>query len=328
METEGFDRIASQIPRLGALLLGLPDKVKNETFDIHLKASQPITLGGRNGVMFLTASGNVTCLPVKELPVITKDELQTIFTRACDHSVFTHEHEIRRGYITTAFSARAGICGTAVMEKGAIKALRDITSIVFRIPRDVRGCADRLFTSGAELSKGVLLAGEPSSGKTTFLRDVICSLSFGKFAPPARVAVLDERGELGGEFDLGPCADVLSGCPKAEAFDIAIRMLSPQFIVCDELSSADLETVERSVYAGVSLIATVHSTRNDIDRRPLCRRLLSTGAFGTLVCLAGRFAAGKIESMERVCEAYEASGYDFDNVERTEHRPVPRSRIA
>ena len=47
--------------------------------------------------------------------------------------------------------------------------------------------------------------------------------------------MVDERGELGG-FDLGPNTDLLHGYPKAAGLDVAVRTLSPEIIVCDELS--------------------------------------------------------------------------------------------
>ena len=61
------------------------------------------------------------------------------------------------------------------------------------------------------------------------------SLSLGRFASGRRVAIVDERGELGG-FDLGPCADILRGYPKETGLEVALRTLSPEVIVCDELS--------------------------------------------------------------------------------------------
>ena len=87
------------------------------------------------------------------------------------------------------------------------------------------------------------MAGPPSSGKTTFLRDIARSLSLGRFASGRRVAIVDERGELGG-FDLGPCADILRGYPKETGLEVALRTLSPEVIVCDELSQRDFKAVQ------------------------------------------------------------------------------------
>lgn len=319
MDTSCYDRLARQIPKYGELLLKAPDTVKEQAFDIHFKSGQPVSICGSEGVFFLKESGQVSRALTEGLTCVSREEMQAVFVQACAHSVFSHEHEIQKGFITMGDGCRAGVCGTAVLENGGVKSVRDVSGLVFRVPREVKGCGDRLFLEGVDLSCGVLVAGEPSSGKTTFLRDVALSLSVGKFQPIRRVAVLDERGELGGEFDLGPCADVLRGYPKSEAFDIAIRMLSPEYIVCDELSSNDLEIVRQSVFAGVPLIASVHAGRKDLLRRPLCRELLKTGAFGTVVSLSGRARPGEIEAIEKAGEDHEGAGSFFADPER----PVP-----
>lgn len=280
-----FDRIASHIPLFRDELLAMPDQVKLQAQDIHFKSDEPIAVCGREGVFFLNARG-VTRALAPGLPTVGAGKLQELFMYICGRSVFSHEEEIRQGYVQVDSLCRAGICGTAVLEGGRVKGFRDITSIVFRIPRDMPGCGDRLFLSGVDFTKGALIAGEPGSGKTTLLRDIARSLSMGRFGQGKRVAVLDSRGELGA-FSLGPCADVLRNCPKGPGFEMALRSLSPEIILCDELAPGDTEAVESAARAGVGLIATVHSG-SDPRSSPFCRDLLNTGAFQTLVALRGR----------------------------------------
>lgn len=297
-----FDHIAQRLPLYQPQLLALPDRVKAQAQDIHYKAGQPVAVCGREGVFYLKAGFGATRALGPGLLTVNAAQLQEMFFSICGQSVFSHEEEIRQGYVQVDSLCRAGICGTAVLERGRVKGLRDITSIVFRIPRNMPGCGDRLFLSGTEFSRGALIAGEPGSGKTTLLRDIARSLSQGRFGPPRRVSVLDCRGELG-MFDLGPCADVLRNCPKGEGFQMALRSLSPEIILCDELAPGDREAVETVVQAGVGLVATVHSDGGGPRSRPLCRELLSTGAFGTLVALRGRESPCEPVSIQCVGEA-------------------------
>lgn len=211
MDTSGFDTVARHIPLYRERLLALPGWVKDQAFDIHIASGQPLSLSGKEGALFLGKKGVTRAF--QEGIVTTPQQLRELFLAACGHSVFRHEEELRQGYVRLGENLRVGVCGTAVAEGGQVRSLRDITALVYRIPRQVPGCGDRLFLEGVPLERGVLVVGPPSSGKTTFLRDVARSLSLGRFGPSRRVAVVDERGELGG-YDLGPNADVLRGYPN------------------------------------------------------------------------------------------------------------------
>lgn len=299
MDTSAFDQAACQISLYREALLQVPASVKDQAYDIRLCGGQPVSIWGREGACFLREGGGVARAPVEGLVRTSPEELRRAFLQACGHSVFSHEQELREGYLRLEGGFRAGVCGTAVLEGGRVKSLRDITSLVFRIPRQCLGCGDPLFLRGADLSKGLLLAGEPASGKTTFLRDVARSLSWGRFSPSRRVAVLDQRGELGA-FGLGPGADLLRGYPRAAGMETALRCLSPEFLVCDELGEEDLSTVSRYAFAGAGLLATLHGGEEDLLRRPLAKALLETGAFQTVACLQGRQRPGQLGALFRV----------------------------
>lgn len=302
MDTIGFDRVARELPDYRDRLLALDSAIKSQAFDIRFCVGQPVAVCGAQGTFFLTGSGATRAL-TEGLPATTAEEMESLFLQVCGHSVFSHQEEIREGYVNFGGGCRAGLCGTAVLENGRIQSLRDITTLVFRIPRACPGCGDRLFLEAGSLTGGVLVAGEPSSGKTTLLRDIARSLSMGKFAPSKRVAVLDQRGEIAGPWDLGPCTDVLLGYPKAQGLDIALRMLSPEVIVCDELSPSDFAPLRDAAFAGVQLVASVHAPPGELAKRPLCRRLLGTGAFSVVASLAGRGRPGEIAKVQKAGEA-------------------------
>ena len=46
-------------------------------------------------------------------------------------------------------------------------------------------------------------------------------------------------------------ADILRGYPKETGLEVALRTLSPEVIVCDELSQRDFKAVQGAVAAGV-----------------------------------------------------------------------------
>ncbi|MNH25419.1 hypothetical protein D3C79_854130 [compost metagenome] len=80
-----------------------------------------------------------------------------------------------------------------------------------------------------------------------------------------KVGIIDERSEIAGSykglpgFDVGPRTDVLDGCPKAEGMMMMIRSMSPDVLIVDEIGRPeDADAVREALYAGISVIASVH----------------------------------------------------------------------
>lgn len=188
--------------------------------------------------------------------------------------------------------------------------LRDISSINLRVAREVIGAASPLLRHmNLSRSSGILLAGPPSSGKTTILRDLARQLATGTDGrAPLRVVIVDERGELAGTYqglcqnDVGVCCDILDGYDKAEGILQAIRGLAPQVIICDELGGErDYESVRRGVNAGVRIIASVHAgSAWEAAENSRIRALLETGAFSHLAVLRGMGRLGELEGIYQV----------------------------
>ena len=155
-----------------------------------------------------------------------------------------------------------------------------------------------------DVNKGdvVAILGPSGSGKTTMLRDLSRNLSRnGK-----TVCVVDERSEISGNFsgipkyDLCGC-DVLNGYPKAVAIIQALRTLSPDVIVCDEIgTSEESQEVLKGMNSGVSFILTAHaSSVEEAKKRQAVQTLI--GAFDNAVVLKGSDAPGVIESVVPLC---------------------------
>lgn len=301
---ERFDSAAKGIcERIGIPLKKLPADIKRRTQEIRLRVNRPVCLCCTGTTYFLNQSGRLTCWPDPDMMIAERKDLEESFRNLCSYSIYSHENEIKNGYITLSGGHRAGICGTAVLQSGSVGGMRDISSINLRISREIEGAADLLLDGlGDRLGGGLLLAGAPSSGKTTILRDIARQLSGGARGSMKKVAVIDERGEIAGTYmgapqnNLGYCCDVLNGYPKAEGILLAVRSLSPEVIICDEVGSdAEVAAVEQGLNTGVTLIASIHAgSTGELMKRKQAQDLMKTGAFGNIALLSGDGEPGKL----------------------------------
>lgn len=290
-------------PRIAELFSALGKEQKSEIREIRLRTGKPLISVDGDGISFMMPSGRLTRI-YSDLAVCADErDIQDTFHRICDFSVYSHKDAINKGFVTVRGGHRAGIAGTAVTENGAVVSVRDISCINLRIAREIKGAADGVFDyafkNGVE---DVIIAGPPSSGKTTVLRDLVRRVSGVSPGLAAKTFVCDERGEIGAVFsgvaqnDVGVNTDVITSYPKSEGILIGIRSFSPDIIVCDEIATqSELDAVKAGIGSGVRFALSVHAeNKEDLKRKLIVRELLLTGAFGKVFLLSS-VCAGKIE---------------------------------
>lgn len=261
--------------------------------DIVLRCERPVCVYAGKKTMYLTKNHCLTeSLGSQELVIVSQQEVLECFNNVCGYSVYSHLNEIKEGYITIKGGHRVGITGTAVISSGSIHNVRDISTVSIRISRQVKNCAVNLTQEYIRNRGGLLLCGSPCSGKTTLIRDMSRLLST---VYSSRTALIDTRGEIASvcqgvpQNDIGFC-DVFDNYPRVEAITQAVRSLSPQHIICDEIGSAqDKDAIMQGVNSGVRFVATIHAhNKEDLLSRPFVGDILSTGAFQNIVFLSGR----------------------------------------
>lgn len=236
----------------------------SELAEIRLRAGRPCVCVNIYGEM-KTCSG-----------VITAEEIADCFAEICRYSLYSFESEIAQGFITLDGGHRVGICGTAVLKDGKIASIKDISGLNIRVAHQRLGCADelyeRVFSRGAH---SLLLGGAPLSGKTTMLRDLARRLGERR-----RVVLIDTRGELSASvrgtpsFDIGLNTDALCGTEKSDGIMLALRTLSPEIIICDELGN-DGAAIEQAMFCGVKIVASAHADSiEQLKNRPATRDIL------------------------------------------------------
>ena len=303
---DNFDSAALSVsPRLRKILGELSAEIKNTTYEIRLRAERPLTLIGKYGTVFIHENATCSGKPSPECVKVSSEEIRDTFNRICSYSIHTFQRSINNGYIPMSKGNRAGICGTAVCENGIITNIKDISSLNLRISRQIKGCADEISKLFSDCERGMIIAGPPNSGKTTILRDLVRQISSGKTGSFYKVCVIDERREISAVYDgiitndVGMTSDVLDSYPMAQAIDIAVRTLSPDIIVCDEVSTPEeIKAISQGVNCGVRFVLSVHAgSHEDILSRKQLEQLLDTGAFEKVVLLGSKESIGKVRQV-------------------------------
>ncbi len=300
-DSKAFDSAAEVLSEeIGGILRQIPDSRKATIQEIRLRIGKPVALTDGATTMFAGNDGRILYSVSDKAVKVSQRAVYDTFRRLCDYSVYSRQDEIKNGFVTMKGGHRVGLCGTAVVSDGRITALNDISSMNIRIAREIPGVSEELLKNIYPFEGGILIVGVPSSGKTTILRDLARSLSLGIGCHIMRTCVIDERGELSGTYSGTACndmglSDVLNGYPKGEGIIHAIRAMSPQVIVCDELGTEeDCRCVSQGFHAGATIIASIHaSSYEELLHREQAKALLATGAFQTAVIL---------ESSDRPCK--------------------------
>lgn len=237
---------------------------------------------------------------------MTHTELQQCFYALCGNSVHSYQQEIAQGFFTLPGGHRVGVAGIASLDlQGNIQGMRTITSLNLRVARRVNPSLPPCLAEALQAGGGLLLVGPPGSGKTTLLRSIASTLS----AQCRSVVMVDERSELmpctqqGFVFAPPMHCDVLSSVPKAQGILMALRSLSPQVILCDEIGGMeDVAALEQGLYSGVEFVASIHgSDLAGLQARPQFAALQKLGAFRTAAFLEGPEHPGCICRVEPLC---------------------------
>lgn len=235
------------------------------------------------GTSALVVRGNNVPIDIRSDPKV----VQEVFARISRGALFTHRDDISRGFISLEGGIRVGVCGHARYEGGRIVGIGEISSLAFRLPTGECSFAEALYSEWMVSGGGMLICSAAGEGKTSAIRALIGLIGSGE--RPYRVVAVDERCELDVGRYSGAHVDILRGYRRAIGVDIAIRTMSAEVLVVDEISSAeDAEAMLAALGAGVTVIATVHArSLKDAMRREYVRRLILGGLFES-VCIIGR----------------------------------------
>ena len=254
------------------------NNLENQIQEIRIRSNNPIILKLRQND-----------IPVDY--IVEQTEVLQTLEKLCENSIYAYKKQICEGFLTIRGGHRIGISGTAVVEKNEVINLKYITSLNFRIAREIIGCSNHIIGQVLDLRNktinNTLIVSPPGKGKTTLLRDVIRTISNGipevEF-PGQTCGVVDERGEIAASYrgipqnDVGIRTDVIGNISKAKGMKMLIRSMAPQVIACDEIGSKeDVEAIKETMISGVKGIFTMHGKNmEDIEKNKEIYELVET----------------------------------------------------
>ena len=290
--------LKSIIPSLSDGIAGsisaLPNEVLKQLNEIRIRRNLPLILVFGKNCLFITRKGKLLNHFSELVYTVEDEEFELVFRRLSNYSVHSFMDNLIKGFITAEGGNRIGVTATAVIKEKEIASVKDISSLNVRIANEIKDCSrqilNMLFVNGFP---SIIVASPPAGGKTTFLRDFARLLSSGFNNRYRKVVIVDERNEIaykgaeGINADVGLNTDVITGFPKSIGIEMSVRTLSPDIVVCDEISSsAEVAAMADGFNSGVKFAVSVHAAnKNDLIEKKIIRELILRNEFEYIVLL-------------------------------------------
>jgi stage III sporulation protein AA len=283
-----FEQAVSELGGLKSSFDILPRHITDTVCEVRLRAGHQIILETVNN-------------RIKIGGTVTTEQIAECIREFCGYSIHSYEKQFREGWLTLKGGHRAGFTGTAVLKDGRVENVRDVSSVNLRIAKQYIGCGENLHSKiyASKNFSGLLIIGRPMSAKTTVLRD-LCRL----LSKNHKISLIDERGELAAvhnavpTLDVGENTDVLSNFPKGQGIMTALRNLSPEYVLCDEIGWEEKE-LTAVANSGVRIIVTAHSGNlEEAYSSNRIRALLETGGISHIALLGYGKNIGRVEAYE------------------------------
>lgn len=226
--------------------------------ELRLRIDYPV-FGLFNGKKLYLSESGVT-INKKNALVCSKEMITETIENVTEKSLYAFNDRLKQGFITSKNGVRIGVAGDCVFDNGKIITIKNISSLNIRIPHEIKNCSSEIFNKlFLKEMFNTLIVSPPAKGKTTILKDL--ARKFNEHVD-CSVLIIDERGEFGQIS--GENIDIIKYSDKNYALNYAIRSMSPQIVITDELQSQDdWKSAEQAATGGIKIIASCHGKNSE-----------------------------------------------------------------
>ena len=254
---KAFEEIKEKLPKK---IKDMVEKISTKNLqEIRFRSSRPTMLYYADKKTYLGQYGESD---FDDAFVSDTADIEELLSGFCQHSVYAYSENIRDGFLTLPGGHRVGIAGRAVVNNDKLSNLSEFSSLNIRIAREYKNSSEKvvnMLKNGERIFNTIIIA-PPGAGKTTLIRDIARKMS-----EDYKVTIIDERYEIAAQrrgvaqFDIGLQSDVLSGFSKSDGIKHALRSLSPDVIICDEIGAdKDISSIQSLLKGGCKIITTMH----------------------------------------------------------------------
>ena len=225
----------------------------NALSELRLRTGFPI-FGIFNGKKIYLSPDGAT-LDKSSAFICGQDCVAETVESATEKSLYAFNDRLKQGFITTRDGIRIGVAGECVFDNDNIITIKKISSLNIRVPHEIKNCSADIYRKIFLKSVyNTLIISPPAKGKTTLLKDIARKFNDNT---EYSVLIIDERGEF--NRISGENIDVIKYSNKKYALNYAIRSMSPQIVITDELQSKDdWKSAEQAANSGIKIIASCH----------------------------------------------------------------------
>ena len=221
--------------------------------ELRLRTGYPVFGIFKGKKIYLSENGET--LDKNSAVTCSQKMVSEIIENVTEKSLYAFNDRLKQGFITSKCGVRIGVAGDCVFDNGKIMTIKKISSLNIRIPHEIKNCSAKIFnTLFLKQAFNTLIVSPPAKGKTTILKDL--ARKFNDYTDNS-VLIIDERGEFG--QITGENIDIIKYSDKNYALNYAIRSMSPQIVITDELQSKDdWNSAEQATTDGIKIIASCH----------------------------------------------------------------------